>query len=417
MKKSPSPEPILLPDRAAATTKLHVAQWPIARPKPYPNNPRLISDDAVAKVAASIQRYGWRSPIVVDEHDVVLAGHTRLLAARQLELKTVPVHIALGLTVDEANAYRLADNRTGEESEWDLEKLAFELKDLPADLPTGFDADEIEKLLLDELDDGEPDAVPDVDEARPAVSKLGEMYELGPHRLMCGDSTSADAVATLMGGERANLLLTDPPYNVAYTGKTKDAMTIDNDAMDAGAFREFLVKAMTTAIAAMAEGAAFYVWHADSAGFAFRGACEDVGLQVRQCLIWAKSSLVLGRQDYHWRHEPCLYGWKAGASHTWLSDRTQTTLLEFDRPARNGEHPTMKPVALFEYQMRNSCPVNGVVLDLFGGSGTTLIAAAKSARQARLMELDPRYCDVIRKRWTRFARENGKEPGSGALDG
>jgi site-specific DNA-methyltransferase (adenine-specific) len=198
------------------------------------------------------------------------------------------------------------------------------------------------------------------------------------------------------------MLLTDPPYNVAYEGSTKEKLTIKNDNMANDQFRQFLRDAFVTADLVMKAGAVFYIWHADSEGLNFRGACVDAGWTVRQCLIWKKSSLVMGRQDYHWKHEPCLYGWKDGAGHLWSADRKQTTILEFDKPSRNGEHPTMKPVALFEYQMLNNTKGGDIVLDLFGGSGTTLLAAEKHGRHARLMELDPKYCDVIVKRWEDF---------------
>lgn len=198
------------------------------------------------------------------------------------------------------------------------------------------------------------------------------------------------------------MLLTDPPYNVAYKGKTADALTIQNDSMSDASFRTFLRDAFAAADAAMKPGAVFYIWHADSEGFNFRGACQDVEWKVRQCLVWRKNSMVMGRQDYHWRHEPCLYGWKGGAGHLWASDRKQTTILDFDRPTRSLEHPTMKPVALFEYQLLNNTKGGDLCLDLFGGSGTTLIACEKNGRYARVMELDPKYCDVIVRRWQAF---------------
>lgn len=198
------------------------------------------------------------------------------------------------------------------------------------------------------------------------------------------------------------MLLTDPPYNVAYEGKTADALTIKNDSMSDTSFRQFLRDAFTAADSAMKAGAVFYIWHADLEGYNFRGACQDAGWKVRQCLVWRKNSMVMGRQDYHWRHEPCLYGWKDGAGHLWASDRKQTTILDFDRPTRSLEHPTMKPVALFEYQLLNNTKGGDLCLDLFGGSGTTLIACEKNGRYARIMELDPRYCDVIVRRWQAF---------------
>ena len=246
----------------------------------------------------------------------------------------------------------------------------------------------------------DPDSTPEVQEA--VVTREGDVWLLGRHRLMCGDSTDAGSVALLMAGEKADLLLTDPPYNVSYEGATKDKLTIMNDSMDSANFRAFLADAFTAADSAMKPGAVFYIWHADSEGYNFRGAAVDAGWTIRQCLVWNKNAMVLGRQDYQWKHEPCLYGWKDGAAHLWTSDRSQTTVLEFDKPNRNGEHPTMKPVSLFEYQMLNSTNRGAVVLDLFGGSGTTMIVAEKNGRCARLMELDPRYCDVIVRRWQEF---------------
>jgi site-specific DNA-methyltransferase (adenine-specific) len=210
-----------------------------------------------------------------------------------------------------------------------------------------------------------------------------------------------------MGTDKAHLLLTDPPYNVAYTGKTADALTIENDQLDDVGFRSFLVDALRAADGVMKPGATFYVWHADSEGFNFRGACRDVGWPVRQCLIWSKDVMVMGRQDYHWQHEPCLYGWKPGAKHQWQSDRKQTTILEFPRPTRSCEHPTMKPVALFEYQIRNSSRPDQIVLDPFGGSGTTVIACERAGRTARTLELNPRYADVIRRRWAEYVHGDG----------
>lgn len=201
------------------------------------------------------------------------------------------------------------------------------------------------------------------------------------------------------GGKLVSLYLTDPPYNVAYQGKTKDALTIQNDSMDDEAFRQFLRDAFSMADSAMLPGAVFYIWHADSEGFNFRGGCRDVGWTVRECLIWSKNAFVLGRQDYQWQHEPCLYGWKDGAAHAWYSDRSQTTVIKADRPNRNADHPTMKPVELFRYLIENSSKPGDVVLDSFGGSGTTLVACEETGRHARLIELDPVYCDVIIKRW------------------
>lgn len=223
---------------------------------------------------------------------------------------------------------------------------------------------------------------------------------------MCGDSTNKESVERLAGGRLVDLFLTDPPYNVSYEGKTADALTIENDSMGDADFRSFLRSAYAAADSVLRPGGAFYICHADSEGYNFRGAAHDIGWDVRQCLIWKKQTLVLGRQDYHWIHEPILYGWKSGAAHYWGSDRRQTTVLEFDRPMRSAEHPTMKPTALFEYLIRNSTRRGETVLDLFGGSGTTMIASENTGRRSLLMELDPRYADVIARRWTDYSGED-----------
>lgn len=225
---------------------------------------------------------------------------------------------------------------------------------------------------------------------------------------MCGDSTSVTDVEALCGGRKMDLLITDPPYNVDYTGKTKDALKIENDKMEDESFRLFLRDAFLTADTVMKPGATFYIWHADSEGYNFRGACHDIEWKVRQCLIWVKNVMVMGRQDYQWKHEPCLYGWKEGASHNWYSDRKQTTLLEFDRPSRSELHPTMKPVPLFDYQIKNSSKKGDAVLDLFGGSGTTMVACEQDGRTAYLMELDPRYVDVIIDRWEKLTGQKAE---------
>ncbi len=242
------------------------------------------------------------------------------------------------------------------------------------------------------------------------ITQPGDLWELGRHRLLCGDATKADDVKRVLGDTPADLLLTDPPYNVAYEGGTDAKLTIDNDDMAEDAYRTFLATALQNAITHVRPGGGFYIWHADSHGLTVRAAAAQAGFVVRQCLVWVKSTLVLGRQDYQWKHEPCLYGWADGAAHTWLSDRSQTTVLEFDKPSRNADHPTMKPVALFAYLLRNSCPPGGRVLDPFGGSGTTLIAAEQEGRTAALLELDPKYCDVIIKRFETFTGVKARKP-------
>lgn len=393
--------------------KVGAKKWPadkverrlIAQLIPYARNARTHSDAQVAQIAASITEWGWTSPVLVDEAGSIIAGHGRVLAARKLGLADVPVMVASGWTEAQKKAYVLADNQLALNAGWDMDLLKVEVGDLSLE---GFDLSLIgfdDKLLGDllaEPTDGltDPDEVPEPP-AEP-VTALGDVWVLGNHRLMCGDSTNVDDLERLCAGQRVDMWLTDPPYNVAYEGKTKDAMTIQNDSMNDEVFRQFLRDSYVAADAVMKPGAVFYIWHADLEGYNFRGAAVDAGWKVRQCLIWKKSTMVMGRQDYHWKHEPCLYGWKDGAGHLWAADRKQTTILEFDKPSRNGEHPTMKPVALFEYQLLNNTKGGDIVLDSFGGSGTTMIAAEKNGRHSRLMELDPKYCDVIVTRWQDF---------------
>ena len=385
---------------------------------PYARNARTHSDEQVARIAASIKEFGWTNPILIDGSKGIIAGHGRVLAARKLGLEKVPTIELSGLTEAQKRAYILADNRLALDAGWDEEMLKLEFAELEKEgfelSKTGFSDEEIREMMADL--DREVDGVEDVETPEPPKNpktKRGEVWILGTHRLMCGDSTSVEDVQEVMGGVLADLWLTDPPYNVAYQGKTKDALTIQNDEMDDESFRCFLVSAYSAADSVLKEGAAFYIWHADSEGFNFRGACRDVGWKVRECLIWSKNTFVLGRQDYQWQHEPCLYGWKEGAAHNWYSDRSQTTILEFDRPNRNAEHPTMKPVGLFQYLIGNSTKPGDIVLDSFGGSGTTLIACEQSGRSARILELDPCYCDVIIERWQnltgqRAVRESDK---------
>lgn len=374
---------------------------------PYAKNSRTHSDAQVAQIAASIKEFGFVNPVLIDEAGGIIAGHGRVMAARKLGIDEVPCIRLAHLNENQKRAYVIADNKLALNAGWDEKMLKLEIKDLELaefDISLlGFDAEELENIL-DEPDTTkgltEDDQVPDPPED--PITVLGDVWVLGKHRLMCGDSCSINDIEKLCKEAAVDMWLTDPPYNVAYEGKTKDALTIQNDSMGDEQFRKFLRDAYVTADLVMKPGAVFYIWHADSEGYNFRGAAQDAGWKVRQCLIWKKSTMVMGRQDYHWKHEPCLYGWKSGAGHLWAADRKQTTILEFEKPSRNGEHPTMKPVALFEYQMLNNTKGGDIVLDSFGGSGTTLIAAEKNGRVARLMELDPKYCDVIVKRWQEF---------------
>ena len=377
---------------------------------PYAGNSRTHSDEQVNQIAASIKEFGFNNPVLTDKDQGIIAGHGRVMAAAKLGMDEVPTICLSHLSDAQRRAYVIADNKLALNADWDDEALKAEIERLRDDdfdiVLLGFDDDEMDEMFKDDEVEGltDEDEVPELPEKPKTIE--GDIWLLGNHRLMCGDSTSAEAVEKLMDGQKADLWLTDPPYNVSYEGKTKDALTIQNDKMENDGFREFLKNSYLAASSSMKDGAVFYVWHADSEGYNFRGAAFDIGWQIRQCIIWVKQVMVMGRQDYHWKHEPCLYGWKDGAAHLWNTDRKQTTVLEFDRPFRNAEHPTMKPVELFEYQMLNNTKKNHLVLDSFGGSGTTMIAAEKNGRLSRIMELDPKYCDVIIKRWQDFT---GKE--------
>jgi len=391
---------------------------------PYAKNSRTHSEAQVAQIAGSIKEFGFNNPVLIDEDNGIIAGHGRVMAAQKLGLQAVPCIRLAHLSDTQRKAYVIADNRLALNAGWDDQMLTVELQELDSesfDLSLlGFEADELNALLnpIKETEGlTDEDEVPEVPEE--PKTKPGDIYKLGRHRLMCGDSTSIDSLEKLCDGQLVDMWLTDPPYNVALgmnespeeakkRNRRTDGLTVMNDEMSDEEFRQFLRDCYVAADAVMKPGAVFYIWHADSEGYNFRGAARDANWKVRQCLIWKKSSMVMGRQDYHWKHEPCLYGWKEGAGHLWAADRKQTTILEFEKPSRNGEHPTMKPVGLFEYQMLNNTKGGDIVLDSFGGSGTTLIAAEKNGRVARLMELDPKYCDVIVKRWEDFTGQKAE---------
>jgi len=373
---------------------------------PYVNNSRKHSDEQVAQIASSIKEFGWTNPILIDGTNSIIAGHGRLMAARKLKMEEVPTIELSHLTDTQRKALVIADNKLALNADWDTTLLTIELDELLKDGFAldilGFNADELSALLEPEQVEGltDEDSVPEVPEE--PKTKLGDIYQLGNHRLMCGDSTSIDAVEKLMNGQLADQLVTDPPYNIAYEGGSKKREQIKNDEMADEEFRQFLKDVYIAANAVMKAGAVFYIWHADTEGYNFRGAARDMGWKVRQTLIWNKDNSAFGRSDYHWKHEPCLYGWKEGAAHLWAADRKQTTVIECKRPSKSDLHPTMKPVELMEYQILNNTKGSDVVLDLFGGSGSTMIAAEKIGRKACLMELDPKYCDVIVKRWEEF---------------
>lgn len=373
--------------------------------KEYARNARTHSDEQVQQIARSITEYGFTNPVLIDENNEIIAGHGRTAAARILGLEEVPAIRLTGLSEVQKKSLRISDNQLALNAGWDDEMLRIELEEIQAqyfDLSlVGFSLEELDEILNPPIstDEVESEDGEFVEPPSEPVTRQGDLWFLGEHRLLCGDSTQIESLAVLLGSEQADMYLTDPPYNVDYTGGTKEQLTIQNDSMPDGEFRRFLFDAFSAADHSLRPGGSFYIWHADSEGYNFRGACRDVGWNVRQCLIWAKNTMVMGRQDYQWRHEPCLYGWKDGAAHSWHSDRKQTTVLEFNKPLRNGEHPTMKPVDLFSYLIGNSTRQGDIVLDTFAGSGTTVISCENLDRKARVIELDPAYCDVIIQRW------------------
>lgn len=373
--------------------------------KPYEKNPRK-NDEAVKYVAESIREFGFKVPIVIDDNNIIVAGHTRWKAAKKLGITECPCIVASDLTEEQIKAFRLADNKVAEKAEWDFDLLAIELDDI-VDLDMevfGFEE------MVEETEVTEDDY--EVELPEEPKSKRGDVYQLGNHRLMCGDSTMLDDVEKLVNGQMVDLLVTDPPYNVEIVGgshaisaeerKKQGKLTIENDSMGSEEFKEFLKQCFTNAWTVMKSGACFYVWYASKEVVNFQTALEECNLPVKQELIWNKHSLVMGRQDYQWKHEPCLYGWKEGASHLWASDRKQTTVIDFNRPTKNDLHPTMKPIGLFDYQIKNNTKGGDIVLDLFGGSGTSIMACEQNGRVCYTMEFDPRYVDAIIDRWEQF---------------
>ena len=368
---------------------------------PYEHNPRK-NDDAVEAVANSIKNFGFKSPIVVDKNMVIVNGHTRLKASQLLGLTMVPVIIASDLTEEQCRALRLADNKTAEIAKWDKKLLQQELESIDWEglqmEMTDFGFDNIfdsqpQEVIHDDFEEGQYiSATP--------YSMQGDIYVLGRHRLMCGDSTNEEMVNKLLDGNKADMIFTDPPYNVNYEGS--DGQSIQNDNMGNEEFYNFLLSVYKNMFNSIKDGGSIYVCHADSEGLNFRKAFIDAGFKLAQCLIWVKNSFTMGRQDYQWQHEPILYGWKPGAGHYFVDDRSLSTVWFYDKPKHNDLHPTMKPLELVGQGINNGSLVGQLVLDLFGGSGSTLIASEQANRTNYSMELDEKYADVIVKRYIRF---------------
>ena len=373
---------------------------PITKLVPYVNNARTHSQEQVNKLRSSLREFGFINPIIIDRDYGVIAGHGRILAAKEEGITEVPCVFADHLTEAQKKAYIIADNRMAMDAGWDEELLRVEIEALQAEnfdpLLTGFDEKELSKLFDDGLDAKEDDFDVESELQKPTFSKSGDVWTLGRHRLVCGDSTKAETYEALMGDTRANLIITDPPYNVNYEGS---AGKIKNDNMASEKFYQFLLDAFSCMEKVLADDGSIYVFHADTEGLNFRRAFADAGFYLSGCCIWKKQSLVLGRSPYQWQHEPVLYGWKKKGKHQWYTGRKESTIWEFDKPKKNGDHPTMKPIPLLAYPIMNSSMSNAVVLDPFGGSGSTLIACEQTDRICRTIELDEKFCDVIVRRY------------------
>ena len=380
---------------------------------PYARNARTHSDEQVAQIAASIKEFGFLSPIIISKDNTILCGHGRFYAAQKLGLEKVPCIKEEYLTETQKRAYILADNKLSLNAGWDNEMLAIELSELQNenfDLGlTGFDVSELEDLIGKDSSDVEDDDY-DLDAAleKAAFVQRGDVWNVGRHKLMCGDATSSEDVNTLMEDKKANLIVTDPPYNVAF--ESSDGLSIKNDKMENTKFYEFLLAAFKNMADHLEKGGAAYVFHADTEGLNFRKAFIDAGFHLSGCCIWVKNSLVLGRSDYQWQHEPVLYGFLQNGKHYWSAKagRSQTTIWNFDKPKKNKNHPTSKPLDLLAYPIDNSSQENAIIIDTFGGSGSTLMTCEKTNRICYMMELDEKYASVILRR---YVEDTGDEDG------
>lgn len=375
---------------------------------PYARNARTHSPEQIAQIAASIKEFGFITPVVIAEDNTILCGHGRFYAAQKLGLKKIPCIKESHLTEAQRRAYVIADNKLSLNAGWDDELLAVELSDLQGenfDLSLlGFDDKEIADLFSES---GKKGAVDDGFDLTAALEKAafvesGDIWTVGRHRMMCGSATSTEDVAALMNGQTANLIVTDPPYNVAF--QSSSGLKIQNDSMGGEDFYNFLRVAFDNMAAHLERGGAAYIFHADTEGLNFRKAFIDAGFHLAGVCIWVKNSLVLGRSDYQWQHEPILYGFLSNGKHQWYNDRKQTTIWNFDKPKRNENHPTSKPLDLLAYPICNSSQENAIVLDTFGGSGSTLMTCEQTNRICFTMELDPKYASVILRRYVEFTK-------------
>ena len=383
------------------TTEMQLV--PIAKLVPYVNNARTHSPEQITKLRSSLREFGFINPIIIDRDYGIIAGHGRLLAAKEEGITEVPCVFVDYLTEAQKKAYILADNRMVMDAGWDEELLRVEIEALQGEAfdvsLTGFDEMELADLFKDGSDSGAEDDDYDLSAAleKAAFVERGDIWTVGSHRLMCGDATSAEDVAALMDDRKANLILTDPPYGVSF--KSSSGLTIQNDSMKNEEFYNFLLSAFENMADHLEKGGAAYVFHADTEGLNFRRAFIDAGFHLAGCCIWVKDSLVLGRSDYQWQHEPVLYGFMQNGKHPWYSDRKQTTIWNFAKPKRNANHPTSKPLDLLGYPIGNSTQENAIVIDTFGGSGSTLMACEQINRTCCTMELDEKYASVILRRY------------------
>lgn len=370
---------------------------------PYVNNARTHSPEQLTKLRSSLREFGFINPVIIDREYNVIAGHGRIAAAKAEGMEEVPCVFADFLTEAQKKAYILADNRMALDAGWDEELLRIEIESLQGtdfDVSlTGFEDQEIADLFAGEGDETAKDDDYDLSAAleKAAFVEHGDIWTVGRHRLMCGDATNMEDVTLLMDGKKANLIVTDPPYGVSF--KSSDGLTIQNDSMKKEEFYTFLLTAFQCMAEHLESGGSAYVFHADTEGLNFRKAFMEAGFHLAGVCIWVKNSLVLGRSDYQWQHEPVLFGWKKGGKHSWYSDRSQTTIWNYDKPKRNKNHPTSKPLDLLGYPICNSSQENAIVIDTFGGSGSTLMACEQLNRICCMMELDEKYASVILRRY------------------